>query len=76
MMKKLLTTAFLAVSVAALAVPAHADDREIESDAMRCAENLSLLPVLQPASPLSLAAGALAAVPVCGAGTAVNQLHG
>ncbi|GHE00179.1 hypothetical protein [Streptomyces alanosinicus] len=76
MMKKLLATAVLTAAVAALAAPAHADDREIDSDAVRCAENLTVLPLLQPASPLSLAAGALAAVPVCGAGSALNQLHG
>ncbi|MEV5874161.1 hypothetical protein AB0L75_08015 [Streptomyces sp. NPDC052101] len=76
MMKKLLATAFLAASVAALAAPAHADDREVESDALRCAENVALLPVLQPTSPLTLAAGALGAVPVCGAGSAVSYLRG
>ncbi|OLZ71489.1 hypothetical protein AB5J72_22500 [Streptomyces sp. CG1] len=76
MMKKLLATAVLALSVAALAAPAHADDRELDTDSVTCTGNLNVLPVLQPTSPLALAAGAIAAVPVCGAGSTLSQLHG
>ncbi|MER5547037.1 hypothetical protein ACWDBD_04695 [Streptomyces sp. NPDC001118] len=76
MMKKLLVSAVLATSLAALAAPAHADDREVDADPVTCAGNLNVLPVLQPTSPLALAAGAIAAVPVCGAGSTLSQLRG
>ncbi|MGV4984438.1 hypothetical protein ACWC0C_00865 [Streptomyces sp. NPDC001709] len=76
MMKKLLVTAVLTASAAALAAPAHADTRASEVDAVRCAENLALLPTLTPISPLSLAAGALTAAPVCGAEGALGRING
>ncbi|ANP55793.1 hypothetical protein J2Z21_005546 [Streptomyces griseochromogenes] len=76
MMKKLLVTAFLATSVAALAAPAHADEGEYDIRAVKCAENFALLPVLQPISPLSFAAGGLAAIPTCTTGSAVGQING
>lgn len=75
MMKKLLVTAFLATSVATLAAPAHADEGEYDIRTVRCAEDIALLPLLQPISPLTFAAGALAAVPTCTTGSAVGQIH-
>ncbi|AOR33630.1 hypothetical protein BFF78_23460 [Streptomyces fodineus] len=76
MMKKLLVTAVLTASAAALAAPAHADDRGYDADAARCVENLAVLPALTPVSPLALAAGALAAAPTCGAQSALERING
>ncbi|MER6073747.1 hypothetical protein ACFYZB_07120 [Streptomyces sp. NPDC001852] len=79
MMKKLLVTAVLTASAAALAAPAHADDRSSDAGAVRCAENLATLPALVPVvplSPLSLAAGALAAAPACGAQGVLERVNG
>ncbi|MGW7817313.1 hypothetical protein ACWGLF_04090 [Streptomyces puniciscabiei] len=77
MMKKLLVTAVLTASAAALAAPAHAADNRIpDTDAARCVENLALLPAFSPVSPLSLAAGALAAAPACGAQSALDRIAG
>ncbi|MER6731298.1 hypothetical protein [Streptomyces puniciscabiei] len=76
MMKKLLVTAVLTASAAALAAPAHADNRVPDTDAARCVENLALLPAFGPVSPLSLAAGALAAAPACGAQSALDRIAG
>jgi hypothetical protein len=76
MMKKLLVTAVLTASAAALAAPAHADDRVSDTDAARCVENVALLPAFSPVSPLSLAAGALAAAPACGAQSVLDHIAG
>ncbi|MEU6775575.1 hypothetical protein [Streptomyces sp. NPDC046759] len=76
MMKKLLVTAALTASAAALAAPAHADGRGFDDAAVRCAENLAVLPALAPVSPLSTAAGTLAAAPACGAESALDRLRG
>jgi hypothetical protein len=77
MMKKLLVTAVLTASAAALAAPAHADSgtRVSDTDAARCGENVALLPAFTPVSPLALAAGALAA-PACGAQSALDHITG
>ncbi|MFD8388377.1 hypothetical protein ACFV2N_03995 [Streptomyces sp. NPDC059680] len=76
MMKKLLVTAVLTASAAALAAPAHADARGSDADARACVENLALLPAFSPVSPLTLAAGALTAVPACGAQSALDRITG
>ncbi|MQY38094.1 hypothetical protein SRB17_61020 [Streptomyces sp. RB17] len=82
MMKKLLVTAVLTATAAALAAPAHADGREFGSDsganadAARCVENLAVIPAFSQVSPLSLATGALAAAPACGAQSALDHVTG
>ncbi|MGW1165521.1 hypothetical protein [Streptomyces sp. NPDC002550] len=76
MMKKLLVTAVLTVSAAALAAPARADVRASDADARACVENLALFPAFSPVSPLSLAAGALAAAPACGAQSVLDHIAG
>ncbi|MGW0879799.1 hypothetical protein [Streptomyces sp. NPDC002671] len=69
MMKKLLATAALTASAAALAAPAHADDHWTTKDTARCATSLAVVPALKTVSPLPLAAPA----PACGAGSLIHH---
>jgi hypothetical protein len=71
MMKKLLATAALTVSAAALAAPAHADDHWTATGTTKCAADLTVLPVVKAVSPLPLAGSA----PACEKGSLIHHGH-
>ncbi|MEU6088873.1 hypothetical protein ABZ865_19035 [Streptomyces sp. NPDC047085] len=69
MMKKLLTTAALTASAAALAAPAHADDHWTATGTAMCAGDLVAVPVVKSVSPLPLPDSA----PACGKGSLIHH---
>jgi hypothetical protein len=71
MMKKLLATAALTASAAALAAPAHADDHWTATGTTKCAADLAVVPVVKAVSPLPLAETA----PACGKGSLIHHGH-
>ena len=73
MMKKLLATAALTVSAAALAAPAHADDAHWTStapDTGRCVGKLVVMPVAKAVTPIPLTD---TPTPTCGSGSLINS---
>ncbi|WBO65517.1 hypothetical protein [Streptomyces camelliae] len=68
---KLLATAALTISAAALAAPAHAEDSGhwTTTGTARCAEDLAVLPVANAVSPLPLHF----AGPTCGEGSLIRH---
>jgi uncharacterized membrane protein len=69
MMTKLLATAALAVSAAALTAPAHADDHWTATGTAMCAGGMAAGPVVKAVSPLPLSGPA----PACGTGSLLHQ---
>ncbi|MFC9927262.1 hypothetical protein [Streptomyces sp. NPDC127190] len=69
MMKKLLATAALTATAAALAPAAHADPHWTTTDTARCATDLAVLPALKAVSPLPLTGDTSA----CGEGSLLQH---
>ncbi|MEU3824764.1 hypothetical protein [Streptomyces sp. SID161] len=69
MMTKLLATAALTVSAAALAAPAHADDHWTATGTAMCAGAMAAGPVVKTVSPLPLTGAATA----CGKGSLLHH---
>ncbi|WP_345051342.1 hypothetical protein [Streptomyces rameus] len=69
MMTKLLATAALAVSAAALTAPAHAADHWTATGTAMCAGGMAAAPVVKAVSPLPLSGPA----PACGTGSLLHQ---